>query len=187
MVGRLPARTWWSAAGSPGPERVQNTRRKRGVRHGDQIRPPDRGPPCPGRGQGELRRASRSQHPPAPQPQGRMGAAAGARKRAHHRRPDLAAVPGRRNRHADAGGIDARCRAALGRRGGARCRARRRAEHPLPRAVSLYRPETPRRGRQRGAQSGQPRVPRNPRDQERGAADRRALRRRARPLYQPRP
>ena len=59
--------------------------------------------------------------------------------------------------------------------------------HPLPRAVSLYRPETPRRGRQRRAQSGQPRVPRNPRDQERGAAGRRALRRRARPLYQPRP
>ena len=67
--------------------------------------------------------------------------------------------------------------------------AERAAKLAIP-CIALFPytdPQAARRGRQRGAQSGQPGLPRHPRDQERGAGDRRALRRRARSLYQPRP
>ena len=51
--------------------------------------------------------------------------------RAHHRRPDLAAVRDGRRQRARAGRLDAGRRAALGRPGGARGRARRQAR-PSP-------------------------------------------------------
>ena len=64
----------------------------------------------------------------------------GARERPHHRRPDLAAVRDGWRQCAAAGAVDAGGRAAIGRSGGARGRARRQARDPLHRAVSLYRP-----------------------------------------------
>jgi porphobilinogen synthase len=63
-----------------------------------------------------------------------VGAAHGARERAHHRRPDLAAVHRRRCPHARRGALDARRRAAVGRRGGARSGARRKARYPCLRS-----------------------------------------------------
>ena len=63
-------------------------------------------------------------------------------------------VDGARTRRA--GGFHARRAATFGRRGRARRRARRRARHSLPGAVSLYRSQATRRGRQRSAQSRQP-------------------------------
>ena len=65
--------------------------------------PPKLGHPSPVRPSPKRRRTARRCRaaPPAdaasaPQPQGRVGAAPGARERADHRRPDLAVVPGRR-------------------------------------------------------------------------------------------
>ena len=83
--------------------------------------------------------------PPAPQPQGGMGAAAGARKRADHRRPDLAAVRGRRRQVrtpvASMPGVE-----RLSVDQAVRRRANgRRTRHSLHRAVSLYRSRAARR------------------------------------------
>ena len=60
-------------------------------------------------------------------------------------------------------------------------------EHPLHRAVPLYRAVPARRARLRGAQPGQSGLPVGARDQEGISRARRALRRRARSLHQPRP
>ena len=125
--------------------------------------------------------------PPAPQPPRRMVAAHGARERAHHRRSDLAAVPGRRHESARAGRLHAGCRAALGRRGRARRRTRREARpSPASRCFPIPSPAgATRRAPRRSIR--QSRLPRHPRHQKGSAGDRRALRRRARSLYQPRP
>ncbi len=138
-------------------------------RHGHQIRPPDRSPPRPGRGQADAARLDLTTRPR------RNRKAEWARRMVRENvltTDDLIwplfLVDGTQD--ARAGRLHAGRRAAVGRRGGARRRARRGARHPLPRAVSLYRPEAARRRRQRGAQSGQPGLPRHPRDQEGGAA-----------------
>ena len=83
--------------------------------------------------------------------------------------------------------LDAGRRAAFGRSSGPRSRARGKADHPLHRALSLHRPATARRNRQRSAQSRQSGVPRHPRHQKGSAGDRHSLRRRARSFHQPRP
>ena len=169
-------------------EQIKADRRLQEYRsHGDQIRASDRNARRAAAADRPRRHLARPRDPPAPQPQGRMGAAAGARKRAHHRRSDLAAVRGRRQQQARAGRLDARRRAPQRRSGGARRRARGEARHPLHRAVSLHRAVAARRDRHRGAQRRQSGLPGGARDQEGISRSRRALRRGARSLHQPRP
>ncbi len=155
--------------------------------NGDQIRPSDRNARDLAARDHGRHTGARSHRSPAPQPQGGMGAPTGAGERAHDRRPDLAAVPRRRQQRAHAGRLDARRGAAQRRSGRARRRARDEAEHSLHRAVPLYRPLVARRARLRGLQSGQSGLPGRSRHQEGLSRSRRALRRRARSFHQPRP
>ena len=83
--------------------------------------------------------------------------------------------------------LDARRRAPQRRSGGARRRARGKTEHSLHRAVSLHRAKLARRARLRGAQCRQSGLPIGARDQAGISRPRRALRRGARSLHQPRP
>ena len=82
------------------------------------------------------RRRARSHEPAAPQPAHRLGAPHGARERAHHRRPDLAAVHRRRQRRPAC--RSPRCRASSGCRSTRRC-ARRcgRAKLAIP-CIALF-------------------------------------------------
>ncbi len=173
-----------------GPERrTKYAAARDGVRHGHQIRPPDRRPASPrSRPRPSAAAPPRSHHPPAPQPQGRMGAAPGARERAHHRRPDLAAVPGRRRRARAC--RSPRCRASSGSRSTRRCaRPSAPPSSSIP-CLALFPYTDPKLRDEDGSEALNPdnlvcrairaikkEVPRG----------RRALRRRARSLYQPRP
>ena len=96
----------------------------------------------------------RSRHPPAPQPQGRLDAPAGARERADGRRPDLAAVPGRR--HRQCGRRSPPCRASSGSRSTRRCAtpsAPPKLDIPCLALFPYTDPDAARPRRQRGAQS----------------------------------
>ena len=155
--------------------------------HGDQIRASDRNARRPAARDRPRRPFPRPRGSAAPQSQGRMGAPAGARKRPDHGRPDLAAVRGRWPQQARRRRLDARRRPAQRRSGGARRRARGKAEHSLHRTVPLYRAFAARRARLRSRQSRQSRVQVGARHQEGISRPRRALRRGARSLHQPRP
>src|SRR5882724_9413255 len=134
--------------------------------HGDQIRASDRNARRDAAAVHPRLDPARSHPPPPAQPKGGMGAAPGAGKRADDRRPDLAVVRGRWPQHPHACYLDARRRSPHRRSGGARCRARHEVEHPLHRAVSLYRAVPARRARFRGAEPGQSGLPVGTRDQE---------------------
>ena len=107
------------------------------------------------------RRPARSRGPPAPQPQGRMGAAAGARERAHRRRPDLAAVRGRRRRQRAC--RSPRCRASSGCRVDQAVRdAERAAKLGIP-CIALFPYTDPALRDDDGTRGAQPRQPGLPR------------------------
>ncbi len=128
-----------------------------------------------------------SRHPPAPHARHRLEPRAPSRDRADARRPHLAAVRDRGQGRGRAGRLAARRLALVGRwhcRAGEGCGCCR---HPLHCPVPQHAGGKALRRRGRSAQSRQPHVPRDqghPRCLRRGY--RRADRRRARSLYQPR-
>ena len=154
------------------PERVQKARRKTGA------------PPWPSSTAARSKPASPRSRPRRGPPRVSTSATRPRRnrkaewarrlvrgERAHRRRPDLAAVPGRRDEDARAGRL--RCRASSGSRSTRRCATPSAPPSSRIPCLALFPytdPEAARRGRQRGAQPGQPGLPRHPRDQEGGAA-----------------
>ncbi len=103
------------------------------------------------------------------------------------RRSDLAAVRDRGHEQARADRLHAGRRAAVDRQHRRQRRAGGGARHPGHRALPQHRAEAAHRGRARGVQSGEPRLPRDARREGRRPRHRHHPRRRARPLHQSRP
>ena len=105
---------------------------------------------------------------------------------ARRRRSDLAAVRGRGDQQARADRLHAGRRAAVDRQHRRQRRAGGGARHPGHRAIPQHRAEAAHRGRARGVQSREPRLPRDARREGRRPRHRHRPRRRARPLHQSR-